>query len=125
MGQSREIAILAGRFVMAPDSPLRKDCSDTAPNKANGSATDAMDETVAKTDKGTQPGIGKFEIRRELGRGGQATVFLAWDPDLSRHVVLKHYHNTESDEDVERVLAEGRALARVDSPAEARFCAGG
>src|SRR5262249_15566046 len=38
------------------------------------------------------------------------------DPDLRRHVVLKVYHSARSPAEQERVLAEGRALARVRSP---------
>ena len=30
--------------------------------------------------------IGRFEIRRELGRGAQSVVDLAWDPQLQRDV---------------------------------------
>ena len=33
--------------------------------------------------------IGRFEIVKEIGRGGSAIVFLAWDSALDRHVALK------------------------------------
>ena len=33
--------------------------------------------------------IGRYEIRRELGRGGMATVYLAYDPRFKRQVAIK------------------------------------
>ncbi|HEX8202199.1 MAG TPA: serine/threonine-protein kinase, partial [Isosphaeraceae bacterium] len=63
--------------------------------------------------------IGKYHVVRPLGRGGQATALLAFDPDLERHVVLKRYHLGDGAR-AERALEEGRALARVSSPHVAR-----
>lgn len=33
--------------------------------------------------------IGRYEVKRELGRGGMATVYLAYDPSFDREVALK------------------------------------
>ena len=33
--------------------------------------------------------IGRYEIKRELGRGGMATVYLAHDPRFHRDVAIK------------------------------------
>ncbi len=41
--------------------------------------------------------IGRFEIRRELGRGAQSVVYLAWDPQLQREVAIKTLHFGEAD----------------------------
>jgi hypothetical protein len=59
--------------------------------------------------------VGKYRVLRPLGRGGQARTYLALDPDLGRHVVLKVYHRAETPEQQEQVLKEGRAQARVRS----------
>jgi hypothetical protein len=60
--------------------------------------------------------VGKFQVVRALGRGGQAATLLAFDPDLCRHVVLKLYHAARAAREQEQVLREGQALARVRSP---------
>ncbi len=60
--------------------------------------------------------IGKFDVIRLLGAGGQAETYLAFDPDLRRQVVLKVYHKAWTGDQQEAVLKEGQALARVRSP---------
>jgi serine/threonine protein kinase len=59
--------------------------------------------------------IGKYEVRRPLGQGGQASAYLAFDPDLQRHVVLKLYRQAQAPAEQEAILREGRALARIRS----------
>lgn len=51
--------------------------------------------------------LGKFEIRGVLGKGGQSTVFLAYDPQLQREVAIK-------------LLRLARSRARSDLLDEAR-----
>jgi serine/threonine protein kinase len=60
--------------------------------------------------------IGKYQVLRLLGTGGQARTYVALDPDLKRQVVLKLYFRAETSAQQEQVLREGRALARVQSP---------
>ena len=60
--------------------------------------------------------LGKFEIRRTLGEGGQASTYLARDASLERFVVLKVYRSTGDPSRIERAHAEGRNLCRVNSP---------
>src|SRR5262249_381972 len=64
--------------------------------------------------------VGKYEVVRALGEGGQAAALLAFDPDLRRHVVLKCYHTAYGPAEQEAVLKEGQALARVRSPCVAQ-----
>lgn len=61
--------------------------------------------------------IGRFEIRRELGRGAQSVVHLAWDPQLEREVALKTLHLTAAQrQDNAALLAEARAVSRLRHP---------
>ena len=60
--------------------------------------------------------IGKYCVQEVLGRGGQARAYLAFDPDLERHVVIKFYFDATDSAVREEVLKEGRALACVHSP---------
>ena len=67
---------------------------------------------------GLAPGSqwGPLEIRREIGRGSFATVYLAWDRGLEREVALKVLHRRGDVAPIEAVLQEGRLLARVTHP---------
>lgn len=62
---------------------------------------------------GAQPGaIGKYQIIRQLGTGGQSETFHAFDPDLGRPVAIKLYKNAVPDV----VLREARSLTQISSP---------
>jgi len=62
--------------------------------------------------------IGRFEIVRELGRGGYGVVFLARDPALSRDVALKlpRPEALVSDDLRRRFLREAAAAGRLAHP---------
>lgn len=62
--------------------------------------------------------IGRFEVLRELGRGGFGVVLLARDPNLDRLVALKvpHPDIVLSPELSERFLREGKAAAALRHP---------
>jgi serine/threonine-protein kinase len=62
--------------------------------------------------------IGRFLIRRELGRGGFGVVFLAFDPRLGREVALKVPREASllSPQLRERFRQEGRVAANLDHP---------
>jgi eukaryotic-like serine/threonine-protein kinase len=69
------------------------------------------------TEPHTTAGLwGPLEIRREIGRGSFATVYLAWDPGLEREVALKLLNTEPGAEQSAAVLHEARLLARVDHP---------
>ena len=64
--------------------------------------------------------IGRYQILRELGRGGQARVYLAHDPRLDRDVALKVLETSRFGLDVEsrirRFRREAELTARLDHP---------
>jgi serine/threonine protein kinase/TolB-like protein len=73
-----------------------------------------MSELFEQIAKGIE---GHYEIVRELGRGGMATVFLARDLRHDRFVALKVLRSSVADSDgVERFLAEIRITARLQHP---------
>src|SRR5882672_6163598 len=65
--------------------------------------------------------IGRFELIRELGRGGQGTVFLARDTHLGREVALKTvnvdgYDPGERVEHTRMLLEEARIVSKLQHP---------
>lgn len=61
--------------------------------------------------------IGRFEIRRELGRGSQSVVYLAWDPQLQRDVAIKTLHFSDADPALNAVLLdEARTVSQLHHP---------
>src|SRR5574343_949479 len=61
--------------------------------------------------------IGRFEVRRELGRGAQSVVYLGFDPQLQREIAIKTLHFTRSDPvQNQTLLAEARAVGRMRHP---------
>lgn len=61
--------------------------------------------------------VGRFEIRRELGRGAQSVVYLAWDPQLEREVAIKtlHFAHTNAQRN-DALIAEARSVSRLRHP---------
>jgi hypothetical protein len=78
--------------------------------------TDRSDNVRDKSPEPAPSSVGKYEVVRPLGEGGQASALLAFDPDLRRHVVIKRYHAALTAQEQDAVLKEGQVLARVRSP---------
>ena len=65
-------------------------------------------------DPAAPRGVGRFEIRRELGRGAQSVVYLAWDPQLQREVAIKTMRFSGADAATNAsLMAEARAVSRL------------
>ncbi len=76
------------------------------------------DAAPAHSDGDTPKQFGRFEIRRELGRGAYGVVFLAFDPRLRRQVALKlpRPEVMVTAEMRKRFEREARAAAVLDHP---------
>jgi len=64
----------------------------------------------------TQRQVGRFLLKRELGRGAQAQVWLAHDPLLQRDVALKLLDASADAHDLSEWLNEARAVSRLAHP---------
>jgi len=87
---------------------------DTIPEAQNHSVSDVRTpsgRTLLRT-------LGRYELKSELGHGGMATVFRAFDPRLGRDVALKvmHRHLRDNVELSERFQGEARAVAKLKHP---------
>ena len=58
--------------------------------------------------------IGRFEILKELGKGGQGSVYLAYDPQLDRRVAIKTLHNLGCK--TEQLTREARIVSKLQHP---------
>lgn len=62
--------------------------------------------------------LGVYEIVEELGRGGMATVYRAFQPSMERYVAVKVIHRAISSEPkmLERFQREARLIAKLEHP---------
>jgi len=65
--------------------------------------------------------LGKYEIRRELGRGAMGIVFEGWDPMIARRVALKtvrkeQLEQSEAEQHLARFQREAQAAGRLNHP---------
>jgi serine/threonine protein kinase len=70
-----------------------------------------MQDLIGKT-------VGPYQILEEIGRGGMAVVYRAWQPSLQRHIALKvlpEYFRHDPDL-LARFQREARAAAQLEHP---------
>jgi serine/threonine-protein kinase len=62
--------------------------------------------------------IAGYRVEEQIGRGGMAVVYRAYDPRLDRHVALKILAPSLADDEAfrQRFIRESRAAAAVDHP---------
>ena len=63
--------------------------------------------------------IGRYVVLRELGSGGMSVVYVAYDPQLDRHIALKVMRPggaLRASESAPRLQREAQALARLSHP---------
>lgn len=65
---------------------------------------------------GINENFGRYRIVRNLGQGAMGAVYLAYDPQLERHVALKTPFVGKGSNVVDRFYREARAVASVRSP---------
>jgi tetratricopeptide (TPR) repeat protein len=59
--------------------------------------------------------MGRYRLVSQIGRGGMAEVWKAWDRDLGRHVAVKFLRGTDP-EDVQRFRREAQVVGRTTHP---------
>ncbi len=101
---------------------------ESTPSPIDGSARRAMGAAADAPSEGAPERVGRYRIRRELGRGGMGRVFLAEEESehFRRTVALKLIHDPGPNaEAVRRFRDEVRILASLEHPGIARFLDGG
>lgn len=76
----------------------------------------AVGAVASKPASGAQQRMGRFELRRVLGRGAQATVWLGWDPKLHREVAVKVIDAGAGSEAIAEWLGEARSTSALAHP---------
>jgi serine/threonine protein kinase len=76
-----------------------------------------MSMTATAPEQKSTP-LGRFELRRVLGKGAQATVWLGFDPRLEREVAVKLMHPGSANDSaaVNQWLQEARNVSRLTHP---------
>ena len=115
---------------MPPRPPVERQVTPMRSSGANeGSLGELLPDSPAPDHATTPPPfptpapggthrIGRFELRRQLGKGGCGIVFLAYDPKLQREVALKlpRPEMMMNPDAKRRLIREGLAAAEFDHP---------
>ncbi len=94
----------------------------TVPERGEDSPTRPGDQPTVPTQTPTRVGpapnlkVGRYVLLELLGTGGMGEVYAAFDPTLDRKVALKLLYPSLEQTSREQMLAEARALARLNHP---------
>ena len=108
----RSQAEIAAEWLMLCGGPVPRSNAHTSDSESAQVRSDPNDEKE-------HPRIGRYELLRELGRGGQGTVHLARDTRLHRNVALKVLSSGADplqSRRIERLKREAEVIARLDHP---------
>ena len=126
-------ALIESSFAADPDSELRRDLEGLLAVLSSG-ATSRVDDAIAgglsqmAVDEAAPSRLGPYQIGREIGRGGMATVYEAErsDQEFRRTVAVKVLRRGMDTADiVRRLRRERQILANLDHPGIARLLDGG
>jgi len=103
----------------SPDSKFCGECG--TPLSSTPGKTPSLTKTFVARSQGLAPGsvfAGRYEIIRELGKGGMGVVYQATDSKLKRTVALKFLPAEWIHDDLakERFVREAQAAASLDHP---------
>jgi eukaryotic-like serine/threonine-protein kinase len=87
-----------------------------APVDEVAAANPAQDAQEIADEPADPERIGKYQVLKRLGGGGQATAYLAFDPDLAKSIVVKLSHAAALAGEEDELRREGRVLADLSHP---------
>ena len=107
--EQRDSAVVTSAGEPGPLSRLLQELADA-------SGEDALDAWKHELQPGDR--VGRFEIRREVGRGGFGAVYEAFDTELNRVVAVKTLRLSRPRRDLSSdwIKKEAEAVARLDHP---------
>ena len=75
------------------------------------------DDTPGTEESASGPRVGRFILRKVLGEGAMGIVYLAYDPQLKRHVAVKLLRPDAEDESADdRLIIEAQTAAQLSHP---------
>lgn len=112
-GDEKPLSVYLARFPRNQDAIAREYVALKHPRTEASTATPVV-EGAHDAQR-----VGPYRILRELGRGGQGTVFLAEDSRIARRVALKvltSRFDSIADEKLKRFRREADVIARLEHP---------